>query len=123
MRDEFKNALHKLRKEFKSDERLMWDKNYVKLSDTFDNLVFDRAGGACPVQAEGTYEGQPFYFRYRWGIASLGWGGDPISQPEYSLEISYGDGMQGFLTAGEFHHLFKKMLQSLIRMKAGKDGA
>jgi len=121
MRDDFKNALHKLRESYKNDEGLAWDEKHLKFNSTFDDLVFDRAGGACPVQATGTYQGQPFYFRYRWGFASLGLGGEPIMNPEYETSLSYGDQLSGFLTLGEFHDLFTKMLQSIIRMRAGRE--
>ncbi len=40
--------------------------------------------GKCPVQAEGTIEGQPFYFRSRgahWSVSIANPGEDPISSP------------------------------------------
>lgn len=30
------------------------------------NIEITEIGGACPVQAEGTIDGNPFYFRARW---------------------------------------------------------
>lgn len=121
MNDDIKNALKELGKAFKSDTRLQWNENHIKFSDTFDDLVFDRAGGACPVQAEGTYKGQPFYFRYRWGEASLGLGEDAVLNPQYESSIIYGDSFDGFLELGEFKDLFKKLLISIIQQKAGRE--
>jgi len=121
MKDEFKNALHKLRESYKSDERFAWNESNINLNDTFDDLVFSRAGGACPVQAEGSYQGQPFYFRYRWGFASLGLGGEnPILHPEYSSSLSHGDSFDGFLSSHEFKNIFTKMLQSIISQQQGE---
>jgi len=113
--------LDKLREIFKSDERLQWDKRNLNFSSTFDDLVFDRAGGACPVQAQGMYKNQPFYFRYRWGEASLGLGGDPVLNPEFESSMQYGESMDGFLSLGEFKDIFTRLLQLIIRQKAGKE--
>jgi hypothetical protein len=121
MRDEFKNALHKMRESYRSDDRLAWNETHIQFSSVFDNLVFDRAGGACPVQANGTYQEQPFYFRYRWGFASLGLGNDPILNPEYESSMSYGAAMDGFLNIGEFKEIFKELLIEIIKQKAGKE--
>lgn len=41
------------------------------MDNIVDNIVIDRLGGLCPVQAEGTIDGVPFYFRSRgehWSI-------------------------------------------------------
>jgi hypothetical protein len=121
MKDDFKNALSKLREAFKSDGRISWSESNINLSSKFDDLIFDRAGGACPVQATGTYKGEPFYFRYRWGYASLGLGNEPVSNPDIEYELQYGDGMDGFLSLGEFHDIFTKLLQFIIRKKVGKE--
>jgi hypothetical protein len=121
MNEDFKNALHKLRDSFASDGSLAWSEKNINLSSKFDNLIFDRAGGACPVQAEGTYKGEPFYFRYRWGEASLGLGGEPVMKPEYETSFQYGGGVDGSLTLGEFIDLFNKLLIQIIKLKAGKE--
>lgn len=47
-------------------------------------IIIDWMGGNCPVQAEGTINGKPFYFRARGEIWSLGIGGaDPCGKPEW----------------------------------------
>lgn len=54
------------------------------------NVVIDYIGGNCPVQARGTIEGKPFYFRSRGDCWSLGIGGDPVACPEWEHEEDYG---------------------------------
>lgn len=49
-------------------------------------------GGYCPVQAEGTIDGKPFYFRARGEHWSIGIGGEPIGDPDWYYEQDYGDG-------------------------------
>ena len=50
-------------------------------------------GGNCPVQAEGTIAGQPFYFRARGEHWSLSVGGeDVVGAPLWYYEEGYGDG-------------------------------
>jgi hypothetical protein len=55
------------------------------------DLVIDYLGGNCPVQAEGTILGEPFYFRARGSRWSLGIGGDPVGKPEWEHEEQYGE--------------------------------
>jgi hypothetical protein len=47
------------------------------------NIIIDYLNGNCPVQAEGTINGKPFYFRARGESWRLGIGGDPIVNPEW----------------------------------------
>lgn len=54
-------------------------------------VVIETLGGFCPVQAEGTVDGQPFYFRARGAHWSLGIGGEPVGAPSWHHEESYGD--------------------------------
>ena len=54
-------------------------------------LVIDSLGGNCPVQAEGTIAGKPFYFRARDQHWSIGIGGDPVLAPEWYREQGFGD--------------------------------
>jgi hypothetical protein len=45
-------------------------------------IIYTELGGACPVQAEGTINGHPFYFRYRgdeWSLTIAPIGGDPMN--------------------------------------------
>ena len=49
-------------------------------------------GGNCPVQAEGTIDGEPFYFRARGNAWSIGIGGRcPIVRPDWSCREAYGE--------------------------------
>ena len=48
-------------------------------------------GGNCPVQAEGTIQGVPFYFRARGEHWSLGVGADPVGRPDWYHREPYGD--------------------------------
>lgn len=42
------------------------------------DLKIDHIGGFCPVQAEGTIDGIPFYFRSRGERWAIGIGEDPV---------------------------------------------
>ncbi len=55
-------------------------------------LVINWLGGNCPVQAEGTVCGKPFYFRARGEHWRIGIGGKPICEPEWEREEEWGDG-------------------------------
>jgi hypothetical protein len=55
------------------------------------DIVIDWLGGNCPVQAEGTIAGKPFYFRARGEHWSIGIGGDTVGDPEWYYEEPYGD--------------------------------
>lgn len=49
-------------------------------------------GGNCPVQAEGTIAGKPFYFRARGSSWRLSVGdGDPMRNPEWTHKEGYGE--------------------------------
>lgn len=48
-------------------------------------------GGNCPVQAEGTIDDEPFYFRARGSHWSIGIGGEPIGAPDWFRKRAYGD--------------------------------
>lgn len=56
------------------------------------DVIIDQIGGNCPVQAEGTICGKPFYFRARgegWRM-NIG-GSDVVGNPEWSFYQEYGD--------------------------------
>jgi len=60
------------------------------------NLVFKSLGGNCPVQAEGTVDGIPFYFRARGTHWSMSIGEDPVGiscgyKGGWHKEAEYGD--------------------------------
>lgn len=46
-------------------------------------VIIDNVGGNCPLQAEGTINGLPFYYRARWDTWSIGIGGEPILAPAW----------------------------------------
>lgn len=48
------------------------------LEAVVSDLSIDYLGGNCPVQAEGTINGMPFYFRARGNMWSFGAGDDPV---------------------------------------------
>ena len=50
------------------------------------SIQIDFVGGNCPVQAEGTIAGKPFYFRARGSRWTMGIGDDPVSIP-HRVEI------------------------------------
>ena len=61
------------------------------------NLVITTLGGNCPVQAEGTVDGAPFYFRARWGSWRLAIGENCVGAKRSEDGIwvrkrEYGDG-------------------------------
>ena len=65
-------------------------------------LVIDWLEGYCPVQAEGTYNGLPLYFKARWQTIYLEIG-------SWSHKEFYKDNSAGFITneeALEFIHKF-----------------
>ncbi|XAI96366.1 hypothetical protein [Microcystis phage Mae-JY30] len=47
--------------------------------------------GLCPVQAEGTIDGKPFYFRARGQHWHIGIGDDPMGNPEWGYGGTYGE--------------------------------
>ena len=48
-------------------------------SETKAIIIIDSFGGNCPVQAEGTIDGKPFYFRARGSSWSMSIGGDDVA--------------------------------------------
>ena len=119
MNEKQREALKQLQELFAEHDALRWSHQDVTLGDRFDDLVFSGAGGACPVQAEGTYQGDPFYFRYRWGTASLSLGRNPIMNPGCDVYLDYGEPLNGFLNLEEFEKLFAELLELVIQQKAG----
>ncbi len=53
-------------------------------------LVIDTVGGNCPVEAEGTVGGKPFYFRARGEHWTMSIGGEPVMKPEWHRRRQYG---------------------------------
>ena len=80
-------------------------------------VTLDEAGGMCPFQALGRIHGHPFYFRYRWGAASLTIarpGGSAVFDPVYSVGVQYGHDLDGHLSTDEFEALFARLSAAFI---------
>ena len=89
---------------------LGWTKDDVDVP----GVTFTSAGGACPVQAEGTYKEFNFYFRFRWGTASLSISkDDAIMNSEHKATAIISDDMDGFMTKNEFLECFTGLLNEI----------
>lgn len=55
------------------------------------DITIDGIYGNCPVQAEGTINGKPFYFRARGDHWSLGIGSEPVGNPEWEHSEWFGE--------------------------------
>jgi hypothetical protein len=66
-------------------------------------VVITMIGGLCPVQAEGTINGSPFYFRARGQRWTIGIGGDVVMYPEWHYGEPYGTERfdAGYMPEGE----------------------
>jgi hypothetical protein len=60
--------------------------------DVMENVHIDWLWGFCPVQAEGTIDGEKFYFRARGIHWRIGIGGDVVTNPTWGYGESYGSG-------------------------------
>ena len=56
-------------------------------------VIITKLYGFCPVQAEGTINGEEFYFRARGQRWSIGIGGKVVSDPNWYYEEPYGEVM------------------------------
>jgi len=76
-------------------------------------IVIDTIGGNCPVQAEGTIDGHPFYFRARGQHWNIGIGGEPVGAPAWEHEEAYGDGpfAAGYMPVEEAMQFIRKAAQ------------
>lgn len=66
--------------------------------------VITSLGGNCPVQADGTIDGVPFYFRARGSRWSLSVGEHPVGDPDWFYEEQYDGGddfAAGWMTEAE----------------------
>jgi hypothetical protein len=68
---------------------------------------------AAPMQYEGQLrDGRRYYFRYRWGIASLGIGAsraEAIADPN-TVSVQIGDELDGYLNADQFEEVASRLL-------------
>jgi hypothetical protein len=74
--------------------------------------------GGCPVQIEGRLDdGRHFYFRYRWGVAALGFGDTPQAAVDEQFGgcgeyMDHGDSLQGvFDSDTDLNEVFGQLLQ------------
>lgn len=77
-------------------------------------VVVTELGGNCPVQAEGTIDGVPFYFRARGERWQLFVGGDDLlGDPHWYHEEPWGDEAfsAGWMTEDEARALIQKGAQ------------
>jgi hypothetical protein len=91
-----------------------------KLEAEFPGLKFSYVGGACPTQADATYNELAVYARYRWDIFSITMGKNngarKLPDNDYFYEVENppeADG-GGFLTADEFYKLFSKGFRNIL---------
>ena len=62
------------------------------MTNAMDGLQAEVTCGSCPLQIEGTIDGEPFYFRARDRQWYMGLGGDPINEPAWQMGGPWGDG-------------------------------
>lgn len=74
------------------------------------SYTIDYMGGACPTQAEGKWDGRPFYFRARYGEWAF-WvaeGDDP--EPLHGICTARGDDpTNGCMTDDEVHSILRQL--------------
>lgn len=82
-------------------------------------------GGNCPVQAEGTIDGKPFYFRARGEHWTVGIGADPVGVPDWHYGEDYGDEpfAAGWMSEGEARAFIEKAVQRYYKEKEKGHGA
>lgn len=84
-------------------------------------LKLEWLGGNCPVQAEGTISGKPFYFRARGEHWTLGIGADPVGEPEWFREREWGDGpfSAGWMPENDAKRFIDECAADYVAGKAG----
>jgi hypothetical protein len=60
-------------------------------TDALDGIVIEHISGICPVQAEGTIDGLPFYFRARGQRWSIEIGKRPAMREPFTHSEAWGD--------------------------------
>ena len=73
------------------------------MTDLPEGVTCEFYGTNCPVQADGTVDGKPMYFRARGSKWTLGIGGDPVIEPEWFYSEGYPGGRfdAGWMTEDE----------------------
>lgn len=86
---------------------------------TDQGLQIDWLGGNCPVQAEGTIDGVPFYFRSRGDKWSFGVGPEPVGDPEWEHIEPYGEWPEaGWITTEQAEAFINKAVAIYRERKA-----
>lgn len=91
------------------------DPDYPDKSFTIADAEVTDAGGACPFQANGYVNGSSFYFRLRWGSASLEIGSDYRNSLDAST-AHYGH-LDGSCSYSDFEALFNELAADYRPMK------
>jgi hypothetical protein len=86
-------------------------------------LVIDWLEGNCPVQAEGTFGGQAFYFRSRGARWSMNIGGrEVVGSPDWRYEEPYGKWPDaGWITKEQALEFIDKAVSLYCKEKGYKD--
>ncbi len=88
---------------------------------TEPEIVIDSLGGKCPVQAEGTINGVPFYFRARGEIWTLEVGADLIEAVDWEHAEWFGEWPDaGWMTDAQAETFLRA---AAARYSAGLPGA
>lgn len=99
-----------------NDEREEWWMTDAEI-DYFNTVDRDQVTcEACPYQVEGTLkDGSFFYFRYRWGYASLAVGSDVDTVLGHSdIGEQIGDGLDGYMAGAEYRASFMRLHNQLM---------
>ncbi len=90
-----------------------------------DKVVIDTFGGSCPFQAEGTVDGQEFYFRSRGSSWTFAVGGDVVMAPAWLYEEDYGSEPYeaGWITDDEARAFITKAVSLYREHAASSDQA
>lgn len=89
-----------------------------ELEGLYPQLEIDWAGGVCPFQAEGAFDGHRFYFRARHNFATLTVGGDLHFKSLYSAGCEFDDDPEadrGWLEPDEFIQIMRRLIPQLTR--------
>lgn len=84
------------------------------------DVQIDWVGGHCPVNAEGTVDGKPFFFKARGRHWSMGIGGaDPELEPDWSMREEWPGGQfdAGWMTEDDARGCIDKAVAAY----AGRD--
>lgn len=97
-------------------------------------IKIENIGGECPVQATGTIDGEPFYFRARWGTWRLSIGSDfeddtkgmavhgrnVVGRPRWSYEEEWGEGPfdAGWMSKGDAIKMIDKGAEKYRKERA-----